>query len=180
MPTGGYSAADEARAPSAPSETASGRTLRLSRLWPGGLSDLAIAVPLAAMLILLVFWAGDQGGFPTTVWYPGALITLWLLVICVFDRRYSLRLREWRTAALAFFALFTLWSFLSIAWAGVRGDAWDGANRTLFYLTVFALFSRWRMNARIAALFVSLYAVSIAPLGLITIELAVHGGHPAS
>ena len=180
MPTGGYSAANEARAPSAPSETASGRTLRLNRLWPGGLPDLAIAVPLVAMLILLVFWAGDQGGFPTTVWYPGALITLWLLVICVFDGRYSLRLREWRTAALAFFALFTLWSFLSIAWAGVRGDAWDGANRTLFYLTVFALFSRWRMNARIAALFVSLYAASVAALGLITIELAVHGGHPAS
>ena len=177
MPTGGPSAA-EARAPSAPDEAASG--LWLSRLWPGGLSDLALAVPLVVMLILFVFWAGDQGGFPTTVWYPGALITLWLLVICVFDRRYSLRLREWRTVALALLALFTLWSFLSIIWAEVRGDAWDGANQTLFYLTVFALFSRWRMNARIAALFVSLYAVSVAVLGLITIELALHGGHPAS
>ncbi|MGA9761411.1 MAG: O-antigen ligase family protein [Gaiellaceae bacterium] len=179
MPTAGHSAA-EARAPSAPGEAASRRTLWLSRLWPGGLSDVAIAIPLVAMLILLVFWAGDQGGFPATVWYPGALITLWLLVICVFDRRYSLRLREWRTAALAFFALFTLWSFLSIIWAEVRGDAWDGANQTLFYLTVFALFSRWRMNARVAALFVSLYAIAVAALGLITIELAVHGGHPAS
>ena len=179
MPTAGPSA-DEARTPSAPGEAASGRTRWLSRLWPGGLPDLAIAVPLVAMLILLVFWAGDQGGFPTTVWYPGALITLWLLVICVFDRRYLLRLREWRTAALAFFAFFTLWSFLSITWAEVRGDAWDGANQTLFYLTVFALFSRWRMNARIAALFVSLYAVSVVVLGLVTIELALHGGHPAS
>ena len=180
MPTAGSSAADEARAPSAPSEAASGRKPWSIRLWPGGLSDLAIAVPLAAMLILLVFWAGDQGGFPTTVWYPGALITLWLLVICVFDQRYSLRRRDWRTAALAFFALFTLWSFFSIAWAEVRGDAWDGANQTLFYLTVYALFSRWRMNARIAALFVSLYAVAVAALGLIIIERAVHGGHPVS
>ena len=179
MPTAGSSAA-EAGAPSAPGEAASGRTLWLSRLWPGGLSDFAIAIPLVAMLILLVFWAGDQGGFPTKVWYPGALITLWLLVICVFDRRYSLRLREWRTAALAFLALFTLWSFLSIAWAAVRGDALDGANQTLFYLTVFALFSRWRMNARIAALFVSLYAVAIAAIGLITIERALHSGHVAS
>lgn len=180
MPTAGSSAADEARAPSAPSETASMRTLRLSRLWPGGFSDLAIAIPLAAMLIMLVIWAGDQGGFPVTVWYPGALIALWLLVICVFDSRYSLRLREWRTAALVLFALFTLWSFLSIVWAEVRGDAWDGANQTLFYFTVFALFSRWRTNARIAAMFVSLYAVAVAALGLITIELAVHGGHPSS
>jgi len=180
MPTAGSSSADNAAVPLASNETASGRTPRLNRLWPGGLSDLAIAIPLAAMLILLVFWAGDHGGFSATVWYPGALITLWLLVICVFDSRYSLRLREWRTAALALFALFTLWSFLSIVWAAVQGDAWDGANQTLFYFTVYALFSRWRVNARIAALFVSLYAVAVASIGLIAIERAVHGGHPAS
>ena len=180
MPHADSSSADDAGAPLATRETAAGRTQWLSRIWPGGLSDLAIAIPLAATMILLVFWAGDQGGFPATVWYPGALITLWLLVICVFDSRYSLRLSEWRTAALVLFALFALWSFLSITWAGVKGDAWDGANQTLFYFTVYALFSRWRMNARIAALFVSLYAVAIAAIGLITIEHAVHGGHPAS
>jgi hypothetical protein len=180
MPSVSSSAADEARAPSASNETVAGQTRWLSRLWPGGLSDLAIAIPLAAMLIMLVFWTGDRGGFPATVWYPGALIALWLLVICVFDSRYSLRLREWRTAALAFFALFTLWSFLSIIWAGVRGDAWDGANRTLFYFTVYAFFSRWRMNARIATLFVSLYSVAVAAIGLITIEHAVHAHRAAS
>ena len=39
-----------------------------------------------------------------------------------------------------------LWSFLSIVWAQARGDAWDGANRALLYLTVFALFALlpWR------------------------------------
>jgi tetratricopeptide (TPR) repeat protein len=180
MLTAGSSSADGAGAPSAPSETASERTLWPSRLWPGGLSDLAIAIPLAVMLILLVSWAGDHGGFPATVWYPGALIALWLLVICVFDSRYSLRFLEWRMAALAFFALFAVWSFLSIAWAGVKGDAWDGANQTLFYFTIYAIFSRWRMNARIAVLFVSIYAVAVAAIGLITIERALHGGHPAS
>jgi hypothetical protein len=180
MPRADSSSADDAGAPPATRETVAGRTQWLSRIWPGGLSDLAIAIPLVATMIMLVFWAGDQGGFPTTVWYPGALITLWLLVICVFDSRYSLRLREWRTAALVLFALFALWSFLSITWAGVKGDAWDGANQTLFYFTVYALFSRWRMNTRIAALFVSLYAVAIAAIGLTTIEHAVHGGHPAS
>ena len=33
------------------------------------------------------------------------------------------------------------WSFLSITWADARGDAWDGANRTLLYLLVFAVFA---------------------------------------
>ncbi len=31
----------------------------------------------------------------------------------------------------------TAWSFLSLLWAEVTGDAWDGANRTLLYLLVF-------------------------------------------
>ncbi len=176
MPIAGHAAGN----PSTPSQSTAGRTSWPRRLWPGGLSDLAVAVPLGAMLILLAILAGDHGGFPVTVWYPAALLTLWLLVICGFDARYSLRLREWRTAALALFALFTAWSFLSIIWAAVQGDAWDGANQTLFYLTVYALFSRWRANARITSLFISLYAIAVAAIGLVTIERALHGGQPAS
>ncbi|HEY4975813.1 MAG TPA: O-antigen ligase family protein [Gaiellaceae bacterium] len=175
------SAGQDTGAASAPSEAVNAeRAQSPGRLWPGGLSDLAIVIPLCAMLILLLVWAGDHGGYPTTVWYPGALITLWLLVICVFDSRYSLRFRDWRTAALVLFALFTAWSFLSITWATVQGDAWDGANQTLLYLTVYAIFSRWRANARIAGLFVSLYAIAVAAIALIAIEHAIHGGRVPS
>lgn len=152
----------------------------LRRLFPGGLADLALVLPMLVMLALLLFWAGDQGGFPPTIWYPGALIALWLLVVLFADVRFSLERREWRTGALLFFALFTVWSFLSIAWAGVKGDAWDGANQTLLYLTVYVIFSRWSTNARIAGLFVALYAVVVAAIGFFTIENALHGGHVSS
>jgi O-Antigen ligase len=135
---------------------------------------------MLVMLALLLFWAGDQGGFPPTIWYPGALIVLWLLVVLFADVRYSLARREWRTAALLFFALFTVWSFLSIAWATVKGDAWDGANQTLLYLTVYAVFSRWSTNVRIAGLFVALYTVAVTAIGFFTIESALHGGHVGS
>ncbi len=152
----------------------------LQRLFPGGLADLALALPMLVLLVLLLFWAGDQGGFPPTIWYPGALIVLWLLVVLFADVRYSLERREWRTAALLFFALFTVWSFLSITWAAVKGDAWDGANQTLLYLTVYAIFSRWSVSVRIAGLFVALYAVAVAAIGFFTIENALHGGHVGS
>ncbi|MGD0274371.1 MAG: O-antigen ligase family protein [Gaiellaceae bacterium] len=152
----------------------------LRRLFPGGLADLALALPMLVMLALLLFWAGDQGGFPPTVWYPGALIVLWLLVVLSADLRYSLGKREWRTGALLFFALFTVWCFLSITWATVKGDAWDGANQTLLYLTVYAIFSRWSTNVRIAGLFVALYAVAVAAIGFFTIENALHGGNVGS
>ncbi|MGD0167543.1 MAG: O-antigen ligase family protein [Gaiellaceae bacterium] len=163
-----------------PSEKVGGLAEWQRRLWPGGLSDLAISIPVGIMLVLFIVWAADQGGFPSTVWYPGALLALWLLVICVFDARYSLRLREWRTASLVLFGLFTIWCFLSITWATVKGDAWDGANQTLLYLTVYAIFSRWPTNVRIAGMFVSVYVVAVAAIGFITVENALRGGHPAS
>ena len=156
------------------------RASGLSRLFPGGSTDLALALPILAALALLLFWAGDQGGFQPTLWYPGALLALWLLVVLFADVRYSLAWREWRTWTLLFFALFTVWSFLSITWAAVKGDAWDGANQTLLYLTVYAIFSRWSTNVRIAGLFAALYAVVVAMIGFATIENALHGGHAGS
>ena len=132
------------------------------------------------MLALLLYWAADEGGFRPALWYPGALVVLWLLVICSADVMFSLKRREWRTGALVFFGLFTLWSFFSIAWATVKGDAWDGANQTLLYFTVYVFFSRWSTNVRIASLFASLYAVGVAAIGLVIIESALHGGHPVS
>lgn len=152
----------------------------LRRLFPGGRFDLALALPLLVMLAVLLYWAADEGGFRPALWYPGALIVLWLLVICSADAMFSLRRREWRTGALVFFALFTVWSFLSIAWATVKGDAWDGANQTLLYFTVYVFFSRWSTNVRIASLFASLYAVAVAAIGFVVIESALHGGHPVS
>jgi hypothetical protein len=152
----------------------------LRLLSPDGRSDLARVLPLPIMLALLLYWASDEGGFRPALWYPGALVVVWLLVICSANPMFSLKRREWRTAALAFFALFALLSFLSIVWATVKGDAWDGANQTLLYFTIYALFSRWSSNVRIASLFASLYAVGVAVVGFVTIESALHGGHPAS
>ncbi len=152
----------------------------LRQLFPGGRSDLARVLPLPIMLALLLYWASDEGGFRPALWYPGALVVVWLLVICSANPMFSLKRREWRTAALAFFALFALWSFFSIVWATVKGDAWDGANQTLLYFTIYALFSRWSSNVRIAGLFVSLYALGIALVGFVTTERALHGGHPGS
>jgi hypothetical protein len=92
-------------------------------------------------------WGADQGGYPPTVGYPGALFLLGLLVVSAIVYRSELaRLPRLSAIALALLAAFTVWSFVSIAWADARADAWDGANRTLLYLTVFALFTLlpWR------------------------------------
>ena len=67
--------------------------------------------------------------------------------------------------AVALFGGFTLWSFLSIAWADAKGEAWDGANRTLLFFTVYTLFALLPWRPRDAALLLGALATGTAAIG---------------
>src|SRR3954468_17576372 len=100
----------------------------------------------AAMTVgVIAWWTLHQGGAAPSTWYLGALVVLLVLLAAVWAGVVAPPGRA-ATVAIGALAAFTLWSFVSIAWATARGDAWDGANRTLPYLTVFALFALlpWR------------------------------------
>ena len=66
--------------------------------------------------------------------------------------------------ALGCLAAYTALSYLSILWAGVPGDAWEGANRTLLYLLVFALFACWRQRGASAALLLGAWTLAMVVL----------------
>ncbi len=68
--------------------------------------------------------------------------------------------------ALACLALYTGLSFLSILWAGVPGDAWEGADRTLLYLLVFALFALWPRSGSSAALLLAGWTLAMIGLAV--------------
>ncbi len=126
-------------------------------------------VPALAALALFVVWATDQAGYPLTHWAPGALIVLLLLALAV--ALVGLRAAEIAPAvriALACLAAFTILSFLSILWASVPGDAWEGADRTLLYLLVFALFACWRQHGTSAALLVCAWTLAMIALAAFT------------
>jgi tetratricopeptide (TPR) repeat protein len=122
-------------------------------------------LPQLAALGLFVAWATDQGGYPVTHWAPGALLLMGLLAVTL--SAVGLRLEEIPRPvkiALACLAGYTALSFLSIVWAGVPGDAWEGANRTLLYLLVFALFACWRQRGASAALLLGVWTLAIVGL----------------
>ena len=127
----------------------------------------ALPFGLAAVGVFL-WWSAKEGGYAPTAWYPGALLFLALLAGVALSpaRRASSR---WVTRAIAFLAAFTAWSFLSIVWAGVKGDAWDGANRTLLYLTVYATFALLCWRGRDAAVVVGLFTLGTAAIGAATL-----------
>jgi tetratricopeptide (TPR) repeat protein len=122
-----------------------------------------------AAVAILVWWAAEEGGYAPTAWYPGALLFLALLAIVAASpgRRASLTSRG--SPAIVLLAAFTAWTFLSIAWAGVQGDAWDGANRTLLYFIVYATFALLRWRAPEGALVLGLFALGIAAIGGFTL-----------
>ena len=122
-------------------------------------------VPALAALVLFVVWAMSQAGYPVTHWAPGGLIVLALLAIALATVR--LRVAEMPIGvlvALAALAAYTVLSYLSILWAAVPGDAWEGANRTLLYLLVFALFACWRQRGASAALLLCAWTLALIAL----------------
>jgi tetratricopeptide (TPR) repeat protein len=138
--------------------------------WPtaklkDALREAPTTVTALIAIALFVLWATDQSGYPVTHWAPGGLILLALLAIALSNVR--LPLREIPIAvrvALTCLALYTLLSFLSVAWAGVPADAWEGANRTLLYLLVFALFALWSQRGASAALLLGTWMLAMVAL----------------
>ncbi len=124
-----------------------------------------IALPCLAALALMVVWSTADAGYPLTHWAPGGLILLALLAIAALAQR-----PRWTALPLAVrvavmcLAAYTALSFLSILWAGVPGDAWEGANRTLLYLLVFALFAAWPQRGASAALLLCAWVVALIGL----------------
>jgi hypothetical protein len=130
---------------------------------------------------VFVVWDAAQGGFPPTIAYPGAVFLLGLLTVTAITYRAELtNLPTPSVVALALLAAFTLWSFVSIAWADVRADAWDGANRTLLYLTVYVLFTLPRWRATTAAIVLGAYSLGVALIGVGVLIDATGTSDPAA
>jgi tetratricopeptide (TPR) repeat protein len=116
-------------------------------------------------MALFVVWATSQAGYPVTHWAPGGLIVLALLgvalgVVGLDVRAVPLPLK----IAVGCLAGYTALSFASILWAAVPGDAWEGANRTLLYLLVFALFALWPQRGASAALLLGAWTLAMIAL----------------
>jgi len=133
------------------------------------------AIPLGIFLV----WAAVDGGYPPTLWMPGALALLGLLALLLFGVPQLLRtLPRVALAGLVLFAAYTLWSALSIAWAADKGEAWDAANRTLLYLVVYAIFLLWPWRARHGAMLLAAYALGVAGIAATSFVTALYADDP--
>jgi len=158
-------------AANSPASTTAGRLI-------DSLREAPATIPALAALALFVVWATDQAGYPLTHWAPGGLIVMVLLGIAlVFVRLPVAEIPTPVKLALSCLAAYTALSFASILWASVPGDAWEGANRTLLYLLVFALFALWPQRGRNALLLLGAWTLATIGLGafvLLHVNAAAH------
>lgn len=127
---------------------------------------------------IFLLWTAKGGGYATTVWYPSALVFLALSCFAVLWRVNRYPRPAASIIAAGLLLGFTCWSFASIAWSTDRGIAWEGANRTLLYLTIYSLFALLPWTARTAASLLALYAVGVAVIGAVVFLQAAASGHP--
>jgi tetratricopeptide (TPR) repeat protein len=140
---------------------------------------LSPAVILGALAFVpLVIFFTVKGGFFPEEWYPGTLFLVALLVVGVLALPSGRRAPAPVLVATGTLAAYAAWSYLTIAWADQRGDAWDGANRTALYAVLFALFALWRLRGRAAVTLVGVFALSVAVIGLVELLSAAAASDP--
>lgn len=119
---------------------------------------------------LMLVWAIHDGGYDADTWYWGALLILGLFAAVVIARGWgALRLPRAAWVALAAFACYVAWSYLSISWAGSPGDALLGSNRALLYLLVLAtmLALPWTTGRALIALLAFTLGVGVLAIVLL-------------
>jgi tetratricopeptide (TPR) repeat protein len=125
-------------------------------------------IPSLAAFAIFVWWAADQGGQPVTVWGPGALIVLGLLVVAVVVVPVSWgNVPRAVRVAIAGITGYSLWSYASILWSSDPGAALLGANRTLLYAFVFVLLALWPQRRSTAALILGAWTLAIIVLAAV-------------
>jgi hypothetical protein len=127
-------------------------------------------VPLLLAVAVFLVWTPLDGGQAVTRWAPGGIVLIALLAAT--GGGLGLRWRAVPTgvrAAVALLAAFTAWSYASIAWADDGGVALEGANRTLLYLVVFALFALWAQRPATAGWVLGAWTAGIGVLALVVL-----------
>lgn len=142
---------------------------RFALVRPG---TLTVAIGLVVFGLFL-FWDLNDAGTRETDWLPGALLAAFgVLSLVLGAGGLPRRLGRAELVALASLGGLTAWAFASIAWAGVQGDAWTGANRALLYLGVFTLFVLLPWRASPAATVLCAYVLGTSIVAALAVERA--------
>lgn len=132
------------------------------------------------MLALAAFMVERDGGFAPTIWSPIALLLIAFAATVFFSgRRLIGGAPRTTVAAVCLLGALVVFEFVTIAWAAVRGDAWNGSNRDLLYLVVFGLLALWPVSTGSVWGLLLVFSAIVAGEGVWTVEQIVHTSDPS-
>ena len=115
---------------------------------------------------ILIWFTADEGGFLGTAHLPATLAVLAMLIVALMALPRPAPPRPLQVA-IALFAGYAAWSYLSMLWAGQPDVAWEGANKTALYALIFALFALWPVRGNAAAFLAGAFSLGVTAVGLI-------------
>lgn len=150
------------------------------RVWRPRVTHVTPELTLGLLAVgVFLALAATGGGSTVSALAPAAIFFLGLVVLALLLGIHHHSPRAWLSAvAFAFLAAYTVWSFVSISWAEAQGPAWEGANRTLAYCAVFALFALPRWRAGGAAIILGTYAIGLAIVAFVALAGTAALGDP--
>lgn len=102
-----------------------------------GRERIPATISLCLVALLAAFMGAANGGYFVGQWALAAFVLGGLtLLACAAGVVYGAR--HWASqVALSLFALYAVWTLLSLIWSSNKGDAWLGTGQTLLYLFAF-------------------------------------------
>lgn len=150
-----------------------------------------VLVPSLLALAIIIAWAasgggylspaGSEGSYEPDSWFLGALALVGLFLAALGGLGPA-RIRVSRTTAIALgaFGAYVVFSYASMLWAQVPGDALDGANRTLVFFSIFATFAVLPWRTKAAELALAAFAIAGGLVALVTAVRLGTAPHPSS
>jgi hypothetical protein len=137
-------------------------------------------LPAAAATVVLLYLAVKDAGYQAipVAWQAVALFLLALLALCLVVMPAAGRPPRPVVVAGVLLAAYAGWSYLTIAWAQQKADAWDGANRTALYAIVFAIFALWPLGRRGAVLLAGAVGAAIGTIAVVALLRAGAAADP--
>ena len=148
----------------------------MARVGSEDAAGVAVGLPAVG---LFAFFAAADAGFDPLVWLPGGLFLLALLALVLAVRPSILEgIPRSTVVAIGLLAAFAAWSLMTIGWAAVKGMAWEGGNRALVYVVVYALFALWPWRPNVAAVLLGTFSVAVAVIGAGAVLLTIRSDDP--
>jgi len=142
------------------------------------MGPLAPYLPAVGVLAVWIAWAATSGGYFPRDWYPGAVALVVLLAVVVLAGPRALPAHRAARLALALLVGLVAWAYLSMAWAGSAGAAWEAANLLLAYLASAWLLALVPWGPRSATLFLGTWSVGVAAVCLASLIGALGAEDP--